>query len=146
MANRPSNQVTRQLIEQAHNLYCQLTGQKLSMGYYRERLWCDLLREGYRLEDIRQVITYLQKEIRHGRRNIGALKLSNLLQPDRFDEDYNLMRIKLSPPSPPKSQSKPKKSAPQLDPKEQERRRQHALNELQRLRQNLNLPPRQDEH
>lgn len=144
MANRRSNQVTHQFIKQAHSLYCQLTGQKLSMGYYRERLWYELLREGYTLADLRKVITYLQSEIRNGRRNLGALKLSNLLQPDRFDEDYNLTRIKLYPPSSPKCRSKPKNSAPQLDPKEQERRRQHALNELQRLRQNLNLPPRQD--
>jgi hypothetical protein len=43
----------------------------------------------------------LQREIRHGRRNVGALKLSNLLQPDRFEEDLNISRVTLSPPKPP---------------------------------------------
>ena len=37
----------------------------------------DLLHPGH--------IRYLQREIREGRRNVGALKLSNLLQPDRFE-------------------------------------------------------------
>jgi hypothetical protein len=35
-------------------------------------------------------LSYLQKEIRAGRRNVDALKLSNLLQFDRFEEDLNI--------------------------------------------------------
>jgi len=72
-------------IQQAHRLYCQLTGQTLSLGFDRERMWYELLRAGYTLQDLRAVIVYLQREIRAQRRNVGALKLSNLLQPDRFD-------------------------------------------------------------
>src|SRR5881396_2023147 len=88
-------------IGQAHQLYCQLTGQNLRLGFDRERMWYELLRLGYALQDLRAVITYLQREIRAGRRNVGALKLSNLLQPDRFEEDLNISRVRLrAPPSP----------------------------------------------
>ena len=39
-------------IAQAHQLYCQLTGQSLSLGFDRERSWYELLRRGYSLEDL----------------------------------------------------------------------------------------------
>src|SRR3989454_12420046 len=89
-------------IGQAHQLYCQLTGQSLGLGFDRERMWYELLRLGYSLQDLRTVITYLQREVRAQRRNVGALKLSNLLQPDRFEEDLNISRLRLSP-QPPRS-------------------------------------------
>ena len=44
------------------------------------------LRAGFNAADLSRVIAYLQKEIRAARRNIGELKLSNLLQLDRFEE------------------------------------------------------------
>lgn len=141
MASHP---IKPQDIQNAHRLYCQLTGQKLSLRFDRERMWLELLREGYSLTDLRRVITYLQKEIRHGRRNVGSLKLSNLLQPDRFEEDYNLSQIKLSAPPPSKTQ--PAKPTPKLDPQEQERRRQNNLQALRQLRQQLNLPPKDQQH
>lgn len=87
-------------IQQAHDLYCQLTGQTLSLGFERERLWFDLLKTGVTLEDIRRVVGYLQREIREGRRNVGALKLSNLLQVDRFEEDLQISRVRLKLASP----------------------------------------------
>ena len=80
---------TRQIL-QAHQLYCQLTGQNLRLDFVRERQWYDLLHQGFTVEQVRRVIVYLQREIREGRRNVGALKLSNLLQPDRFEEDLNI--------------------------------------------------------
>jgi hypothetical protein len=88
-----------------HELYCRFTGQKLSLRFDRERLWYEYLRAGFTVEDLRRVIAWLQKEIRHQRRNIGALKLSNLLQLDRFEEDLNISRARLSlpPPQPPPS-------------------------------------------
>jgi hypothetical protein len=43
---------------------------------------------------------YLQREIRAQRRNVGALKLSNLLQPDCFEEDLQISRVRLPPPQP----------------------------------------------
>ena len=85
-------------ITAAHQLYCQLTGQSLRLGFDRERQWYEWLRAGFTLADLRRVVAYLQREIREGRRNVGALKLSNLLQPDRFEEDLNIRRVRLEPP------------------------------------------------
>src|SRR5512146_2443843 len=91
-----------QQIAGAHQLYCQLTGQSLRLGFDRERQWYEWLRAGFSLQDLRRVVAYLQREIREGRRNVGALKLSNLLQPDRFEEDLNIRRVRLEPlPAPP---------------------------------------------
>jgi hypothetical protein len=58
---------------------------------------------------LKRVVTYLQKEIRAERRNIGALKLSNLLRLDRFEEDLNISRIRLRPPAPPPNPSVPQR-------------------------------------
>ena len=125
---------TTELIEQAHRLYCQWTGQKLQLRFDRERLWYEFLRAGFTLEDLAQVVRYLQKEIRHTRRNVGALKLSNLLQLDRFEEDLNISHIRLAPPpSPP---AKPP-AAPTVSPAEQARGRQRALEQLRDLKNQL---------
>lgn len=91
---------TAETIKQAHDLYCEMTGQTLTMRFDRERQWYDLLCEGYSLDDIRQVVAYLQRQIREKKRNVGALKLSNLLQLDRFEEDFQISRVRLK--SPPK--------------------------------------------
>jgi len=40
-------------IDQAHQLYCQLTGQSLRLAFDRERMWYELLRTGYSLADLR---------------------------------------------------------------------------------------------
>lgn len=48
-------------IGQAHQLYCQLTGQSLRLAFDWERMWYQLLRLGYSLQDLRTVITYLQR-------------------------------------------------------------------------------------
>ena len=119
--------------EQLHQTYCRLTGQNLSLGFDRERLWFEFLRAGFTPADLCQVVRYLQKEIRHTRRNVGALKLSNLLQLDRFEEDLNISRVRLSP-EPPKA---PAPLAPTGSPAEQERGRQRALLQLQELKKQL---------
>lgn len=121
-------------IIQAHQMYCRLTGQQLRLDYARERQWYELLHLGYTLEQVRQVIIYLQREIRENRRNVGALKLSNLLQPDRFEEDLNIRQVKLRAPSAPPAAKLP---PPSLAPDEQERRRQIALEGLRKLKQTL---------
>jgi hypothetical protein len=121
-------------IIQAHQMYCQLTGQQLRLDYVRERQWYELLTLGHTVEQVRQVILYLQREIREKRRNVGALKLSNLLQPDRFEEDLNIRQVKLRSPSPPPAAKPP---TPSLPPDEQERRRQAALDGLRKLKQSL---------
>jgi len=118
-------------IGQAHQLYCQLTGQSLRLAFDRERLWYELLRLGYSLQDLRTVILYLQREIRAQRRNVGALKLSNLLQPDRFEEDLQISRVRLRP-----LQSTPAIpiSRPTLNPDQQQQGRDRALACLRQIK------------
>jgi len=122
-------------ITQAHQLYCQLTGQSLRLAFNRERMWYELLRLGYSLQDLRTVITYLQREIRAQRRNVGALKLSNLLQPDRFEEDLQISRVRLRSASPP--QPAPPSLPPALPLHEQQQGRQRALQWLRQIKAGL---------
>lgn len=121
-------------IGQAHQLYCQLTGQSLRLAFDRERMWYELLRLGYSLQDLRTVISYLQREIRAQRRYVGALKLSNLLQPDRFEEDLQISRVRLRPPPPSLPAPQP---PPALPPLEQQRGRQRALECLRQIKATL---------
>jgi len=116
-------------IAQAHQLYCQLTGQSLRLGFDRERMWYELLRAGFSLQDLHAVVTYLQREIRAGRRYVGALKLCNLLQLDRFEEDLQISRVRLRAPSPPRP-APPTPPAPSTAQQEQAR-----LRALQCIRQ-----------
>jgi hypothetical protein len=127
----PCPPVNAATIGQAHQLYCQWTGQSVRLGFDRERMWYELLRLGYGLEDLRAVLAYLQREIQAGRRNVGALKLSNLLQPDRFEEDLQISRVRLRPPPRPKPAppSRPARSAA-----EPEAGRQRALKYCRQIR------------
>ena len=131
MSNSIAFPVDATTIGQAHQLYCQLTGQDLRLAFDRERRWYELLRLGYSLQDLRAVIAYLQREIRAQRRNVGALKLSNLLQPDRFEEDLQISRVRLRPPqpAPPAPLSRP--ALPLLD---QQQARQRALQCLRQIK------------
>jgi hypothetical protein len=104
------------------------------LAFDRERLWYELLRLGYSLQDLRTVILYLQREIRAQRRNVGALKLSNLLQPDRFEEDLQISRVRLRPP-PPSQPASP--SPPPLSPADQQRGRQRAVECLRQIKAGL---------
>ena len=123
-------------IRQAHELYQQLTGQRLALHLERQRQWALLLAQGYELDDLRRVIGYLQKEIRAAHRNVGALKLSNLLQLERFEEDLAISRVALRPPaptSPPATQP----SRPPLPAEQLHQRREQGLQLLRDLRQRL---------
>jgi hypothetical protein len=121
-----------QRIQQAHALYCHLTGQRVSLRYDRQRLWYELFHAGFDEADLQRVIRYLQREIRATRRNVGALKLSNLLQLDRFEEDLNISRVQLHAPKP--SPPPPLPSAPPPTPEQIEAGRQRALQLLAKLR------------
>ena len=119
-------------IQQAHALYCRLTGQRVSLRFDRERLWYELFHAGFTEVDLQKVIRYLQREIREGRRNVGALKLSNLLQIDRFEEDLNISQVKLYA-----SKMKPAVAAPTrppANPQEDQAARQRALEILAKFR------------
>ncbi len=119
-------------IQQAHALYCRLTGQRVSLRFDRERLWYELFQAGFNEADLQRVIGYLQREIREGRRNVGALKLSNLLQLDRFEEDLNISRVQLYAPK--ATKPAPPTTAPPLTPEQTEVARQRALQLLAKFR------------
>jgi hypothetical protein len=123
-----------QLVSELHELYCHWTAQTLSLRFDRERLWYEFHRAGFSAADLKRVVTYLQKEIRAERRNIGALKLSNLLQLDRFEEDLNISRVRLKSPAPlPNSTVQ----SAALDPEIDDQQRDKILNELSIFRQHL---------
>jgi len=126
----------RAQIEQLHQLYGRLTGQTLSLGFDRERLWFEFLRAGFTADDLSRVVGYLQREIRQQRRFVGALKLSNLLQLDRFEEDLNISRVRLTA-CPPRPQTPVALRTPTCSPAEQQRGRQRALEHLRQLKENL---------
>lgn len=119
-------------IQQAHALYCRLTGQRVSLRFDRERLWYELFHAGFNEADLQKVIRYLQREIREGRRNVGALKLSNLLQIDRFEDDLNISQVQLYAPKPPPPTRA--SSEPPPTPQEKEAARHRALQLLAKLR------------
>jgi hypothetical protein len=122
-----------QSVRELHELYCRWTAQTLSLRFDRERLWYEFLRAGFSAADLKRVVTYLQKEIRAERRNIGALKLSNLLQLDRFEEDLNISRVRLKPAAP-----RPNPTVqPALDPEIDDQQRHKILDELRIFRQQL---------
>ena len=124
---------SQEQIRQLHLHYSQLTGQSLSLGFDRERLWFEYLRAGFTLDQLTRVVRYLQKEIRHQRRNVGALKLSNLLQLDRFEEDLNISQVRLrNPVVPPPPTPQPPLSRDQL-----EQRRLAALDHIKKIKQQL---------
>jgi hypothetical protein len=132
--NGLSSSIPAQL-EQLHQTYCRLTGQNLSWRFDRERLWFEFLRAGFTLADLIQVVRYLQREIRYARRNVGALKLSNLLQLDRFEEDLNISRVRLTTPAP--VPQKPVAAVPTCSAAERELGRQRALEQLRQLQEKL---------
>jgi len=132
----PSDQNTKnwsQSVRELHELYCHWTAQTLSLRFDRERLWYEFLRAGFSAQDLKRVLTYLQKEIRSQRRNIGALKLSNLLQLDRFEEDLNISRARLRPPAPPPNPT----ARPAPDPQIDDQQRHRFRDQLRILRQQL---------
>jgi len=116
-----------------HELYCQLTGQKLSLRFDRERLWYEFLRAGFSTQDLKRVIAYLQKEIRASRRNVGALKLSNLLQLDRFEEDLNISNVRVRSSPPPQSPRSTPTDPPPPTPAQLQNLRQEAKTAVARV-------------
>jgi hypothetical protein len=130
---RSSAQNWREAVRQLHELYCRLTGQNLTLRFDRERLWYDFLQAGFSAADLHHTILYLQKEIRAQRRNIGSLKLSNLLQLDRFEEDLHISRARLKAPA------LPPKPLPQSTPSPpiNQEQRTNIARELKKLRRLL---------
>jgi hypothetical protein len=107
----------------------------------RERLWYEFLRAGFSNDDLKTVVTYLQKEIRASRRNVGALKLSNLLQLDRFEEDLNISKVRLRSARPSATSGVTPTTPPVLTPAQLQNLRRQAKQAFTNLRQQLNNPP-----
>lgn len=96
--------ITSPLIHELHAAYCRTSGQQIEINMARENDWLvwHSFRAGQRftVSDLVTVITWLQKEIRAGNRNPGALKFRNLIgQPDYFEEDLAQARAALRVPA-----------------------------------------------
>lgn len=102
-----------------HTAYCTQTRRPTPMLPLLQRLWWDLLSSpeyAYDADrfgdDLAHLVRYLLMGIRDDKRNDGALKLINLLQPDRWWEDLAEARAKLRPLKPVPKASAPTAPAP----------------------------------
>lgn len=121
-------------IQKAHRRYQALTGAQLPMAPHRERLWYEWFKAGYGTEDLDRVIEYLKQQIRQQRRNVGALKLSNLLQLDRFEEDLAISHLNLRPI---KKKTKPVTTKPPLPPALRDAGNKRAIAFLRTIKRDL---------
>ena len=92
-------------------------------------------------QDLKTVVAYLQKEILANRRNVGALKLSNLLQLDRFGEDLNISKVRLRSAPPSDSSRSTPTDPPPPTPAQLQNLRQQAKAAVARLRRELGKLP-----
>ena len=89
---------TKSRIDALHEWYCRNV-MVIRLTPQVEKLWFDWLRAGYCGPDLRSVILYIRRQIALGKRNEGALKLSNLIAPGElgytgFDQDLGLARAR----------------------------------------------------
>jgi hypothetical protein len=84
-------------IAELHGWYCELTRIRTKLCF-SQSLWFEMLRS-YKYDaaalraDAELIVRYLKREIARDKRNLGALKLSNFLQPDNFDSDLAIARL-----------------------------------------------------
>jgi len=87
-------------ISKLHALFCERTKLETRL-VFAEVLRKDLLQSYYKWDaaqceaDLLLIIRYLQIMIADGKRNIGAFKLRNFLQPDQWDADLAEARLKV---------------------------------------------------
>ena len=86
-----------------HIEFEKLSGAPLTLDFTRMDAWRVFL--GFRsppftTADLRLVYRSIQTQIKVGRRNIGALKFRNLIQPDYFEEDLNAIKAMMRPRPP----------------------------------------------
>lgn len=95
-----------------HAWYCEQMGTEVRLDMNLERLWFDWFKAQFTEDQFKRVFKYLKKQVDQKKRNDGALKLSNMLQPDRFNEDLALAARNCKPAPQPKAQEpEPVKSA-----------------------------------
>lgn len=86
------NTARQEIISSIHAAFCEASGRTEHIRYH-ERAWDHILTEIYSgnavmmSDDMHLMVRYLKVQIAAGRRNNGALKLFNFLQPDKWDSD-----------------------------------------------------------
>jgi len=58
-----------------------------------QRWWYEFFKAGFTEQNLETVVRFLLREIKKEKRNLGALKLSNLLDPIRFKEDLIVAKL-----------------------------------------------------
>jgi hypothetical protein len=76
-----------------HNWFCGEMRVTIAWSMEWLRRWTEWLAAGFNGPQLRQVIQYLKREISMGKRNQGALALTNLLNPEVFQKDLNLAEM-----------------------------------------------------
>jgi hypothetical protein len=93
----PVESPTEKAIAELHAWYCERTRLRLRLCF-SQTLWFDRLRD-YKYDEVALradcdlIVRYLKKEIARDKRNLGALKLMNFLQPDNFDADLAIAKM-----------------------------------------------------
>ena len=83
---------SRAIIERLHAAYCRFAGVTVRLRDDTLRLWWGLLKDYNQDEtllsaDLKIVLIHLRAQIQKEKRNPGAIKLANLLQPEQFESD-----------------------------------------------------------
>ena len=93
--------------EEAHRAFVNLTGLEVPLNMGRIYYWEIWISAGYSVEDLRQVVANIRAGMKSKRRNIGALKFSNLIgNMERWEEELSEARaarniaVKASRPKP----------------------------------------------
>lgn len=79
-------------IKLIHGCYSEMMGGGVLLEANGERLWFDWLKAGFTEDDLKRVMLHIRAGIASGDRQLGALRLSNLLAVDRFSEDLTLSK------------------------------------------------------
>lgn len=77
-----------------HEWFCKETGQNLPWTVVWRFRWEQWLSAGFNGHQLRRVILFLRRQISEGKRQLGALKLMNLLDVESFQADLGLVDMK----------------------------------------------------
>lgn len=81
-------------IARVHSWYEGQMGAKIQLTAPLQRLWFEWFKAGHDEDQLHAVFRYLRGEIGNKKRNDGALKLSNMLDPERFASDFALVGLR----------------------------------------------------
>lgn len=86
-----------------HARYVELSGMDVRLTQAFATMWWQWSSEGYTIDDLDRVLRFLRRKIARGDRQQGALRLSNILDPVRFEEDLAFARAARQPDLPKKA-------------------------------------------